>query len=136
MAGIYGNDGTAWAVSPGFQLYNYEFEMTLEDESKKKVPVNEFACALGATKGNRKGSEAGIRLANQKYILIQYNPEKASVYLAREGGGGACVAACNTAIVIGIWNKAAAMSDGKLQNQGDCHELVENMQAYLKGNGY
>lgn len=38
--------------------------MTLEDESKKPVPVNEFTAALEASKGNRKGTEAGIRMAN------------------------------------------------------------------------
>jgi hypothetical protein len=75
-------------------------------------------------------------MANQKYMLIRHNPESNSCYLGREGGGGACIAATNTAIVIGIWNKAATMSDGKLQNAGDCNELTENMAAYLKGNGY
>jgi len=70
------------------------------------VPVNEFTTIFEATKGNRKGSEAGIRMGNQKYMLLKHNPENNSVYLAREGGGGACAARTNTAVVIGIWNKA------------------------------
>lgn len=136
-AAIYGLDGTAWATTPGFQLYTYEHEVPLEDmESTKKVPVNEFQCALEATKGNRKGSEAGIRMANQKYMLIKHNPENNSAYLGREGGGGACVARTKSALIIGIWNKSAVMSDKTLQNAGDCNERVEKMAEYLTSQGY
>jgi hypothetical protein len=46
-------------------------------------------------------------MANQKYMLLQHNASTQVVYLAREGGGGACIARTKTAIVIGIWNKAA-----------------------------
>ena len=112
FAAIYGHDGNKWASSPGFELYSYEFEMTLEDGSKKKVPVHEFKCVFEATKGNRKGSEAGIRIANQKYMFIKHNPEDDSVYLAREHGGGACVVRTKQCIIIGVWNKAATMSNG------------------------
>ena len=135
-AAIYGTDGTLWAASPGFQLYNYAFDLTQEDESKKSVQVNEFTAAHEASKGNRKGTEAGIRMANQKYMLIKHNPESASAYLGREGGGGACIARSNTAIVIGIWNKAGTMSNNQLQNAGDCNDLVEKMAEYLKSNNY
>ena len=113
-AAIYGLDGSLWAASPGFQLYNYNFDMTLEDGSKKPVPVNEFTAAHEASKGNRKGTEAGIRMANQKYMLIKHNPELNSAYLGREGGGGACIARSNTALVIGVWNKVAEMSNKQL----------------------
>ena len=75
-------------------------------------------------------------MANQKYMFIKHNPESSSAYLGREGGGGACIARTNTAVVIGIWNKAAEMSDKKLQNAGDCNESVEKMAEYLKTNGY
>ena len=85
--------------------------MVLEDESKKSVAVNEFTACLEATKGNRKGTEAGIRIANQKYMLIRHNPDNNSAYLGREGGGGACVMRTNTALIIGIWNKTAMMSN-------------------------
>mmetsp|Transcript_6473 Transcript_6473/g.5556 ORF Transcript_6473/g.5556 Transcript_6473/m.5556 type:complete len:137 (-) Transcript_6473:102-512(-) len=104
---IYGLDGTKWAASQGFELYNYEFDMELEDGSTKKVPINEFTCALEATKGNRKGSEAGIRIANQKYMFLRQDPTIKSVYLGRQGGGGACVVQTAQALVIGVWNKSA-----------------------------
>ena len=103
-----------YANSEGFQLYNYTFDLTLEDGSKKSVNVNEFVCALEATKGNRKPSEAGIRMANQKYMLVKHNQENNSAYLGREGGGGACVARTNTVLLIGVWNKSAQMSNGGL----------------------
>ena len=111
FAAIYGLDGNAWATSPGFALYTYEYDLPQEDGSKKKVPVNEFKCVLEATKGNRKGSEAGIRIANQKYMFIKHNPENNSVYLAREGGGGACIVRTAQCVIIGVWNKAGVMSN-------------------------
>ena len=135
-AAIYGLDGTLWAASAGFALHNYEFNLTLEDGTTKKVPVNEFTTALEATKGNRKGSEAGIRMNNQKYMLVKHNPENNSAYLGREGGGGACVARTAQCVVIGVWNKAAVMSNGQLQNAGDCNEQVEKMAAFLTKSGY
>jgi len=110
--------------------------MTLEDGSKKKVNVDEFKTALEATKGNRKGSEAGIRMNNQKYMLVKHNPENNSAYLGREGGGGACVARTTSAVVIGIWNKSSQMSNGQFQNAGDCNEVVEKIAEYLKTQGY
>ena len=135
-AAIYGTDGTPWAASAGFALNKVTFDMEQEDGTKKPVPVDEFVCALEATKGNRKGSEAGIRMNGQKYMMIRHNPESNSVYLSREGGGGACVARTSSAVVIGIWDKTAKMSNDKLQNNGDCNELVEKMGEYLKANGY
>ena len=136
FAAIYGHDGNKWAETPGYSLYTYEFELAQEDGSKKKVPVNEFKSVFEATKGNRKGTEAGIRIANQKYMFIKHNPENNSVYLAREGGGGACAVRTAQCIVIGGWNKAATMSNGKLQNAGDCNDLVEGMAKYLAASGY
>ncbi len=137
FSAIYGvDDGNAWATSPGFALYTYEYEMTLEDGTKKKVPVNEFKCVLEATKGNRKGSEAGIRIANQKYMFIKHNPENNSAYLAREGGGGACVIRTAKTVVVGVWNKAGVMGNKQLQNGGDCNERVEEMGKYLTASGY
>ena len=135
-AGIFGVDGTPWALSAGFSLGNYSYPLQHEDGSTKTVNVNEFVTALEASKGNRKGSEAGIRMGNQKYMLVKHNPENNSAYLGREGGGGACIARTNSAVVVGIWNKAAEMSNKQLQNAGDCNDLTEKMAEYLKTQGY
>ena len=59
FSAIYGHDGNAWATSPGFALYKYEFDLMQEDGTTKKVPVDEFKAVFAATSGNRKGSEAG-----------------------------------------------------------------------------
>ena len=136
FSAIYGHDGNAWATAPGFALYKYQFDLLQEDGSTKKVDVDEFKAVLAATSGNRKGSEAGIRIANQKYMFIKHNPENNSAYLAREGGGGACVIRTAQCVIIGVWNKAASMSNKQLQNAGDCNELVEKMAEYLKTSGY
>ena len=98
--------------------------------------VNEFQTIAEAARGNRKASEAGIRMANQKYMFVKHNPESNSVYLGREGGGGACVVRTKQCVVVGIWNKSATMSNGKLQNGGDCNELVEKMGIFLANSGY
>ena len=136
FAAIYGLDGNAWATSPGFALYSYQFDMPQEDGTTKKVNVEEFKAVLAATGGNRKGSEAGIRIANQKYMFVKHNPENSSVYLAREGGGGAVAIKTNQTVTIGVWNKAAVMSNGQPQTAGDCAILVEKMGEYLIANGY
>ena len=75
-------------------------------------------------------------MGNQKYMLVKHVPETNSAYLGREGGGGACVTRTNTAVVIGIWNKAGQMSNGQLQNAGDCNDLTEKMGEYLRSQGY
>lgn len=110
--------------------------MPTEDGGKKSVAVDEFKAVLEATKGNRKACEAGIRIANQKYMMIKHNPENNSVYLAREGGGGACAIRTAQTVIVGVWNKAATMSNGQLQTAGACNELVENMAKYLGQSGY
>ena len=69
-------------------------------------------------------------------MMIVHNPDKNSVYLAREGGGGACISRTAQTLVIGVWNKVAEMSNGKTQNNGDCNEVVEKMAEYLTANSY
>ncbi len=105
-AGIYGMDGTPWACSANFKLTAYDFDVTIEDGSTKKVPVNEFYCAQQAVKGNRRPCEAGVRMLGKKFMLLQHNPSVKSAYLAMEGGGGACICETKSAIVISVWDKA------------------------------
>ena len=69
-------------------------------------------------------------------MFVKHNPENNSVYLGRDGGGGACIVRTGQTIVIGVWNKAAVMSDGLPQTQGNCNELVENMAKFLVTSGY
>ena len=92
---VYGHDGAAWATSPQFQLATYEFDQPQEAGGTKKVQCNEHAALMKAVTGDRKGGqECGIRICNQKYMMIR-NDEKDGIkfcVLGRQGGGGACVA--------------------------------------------
>jgi hypothetical protein len=91
---------------------------------------------LKATDGNRKGSEAGIRMANQKYMLIKHNAENNSAYLGREGGGGACIVRTKQCVIVGVWSKSAEKSNKELQTAGDCNELTERVARFLTESGY
>ena len=135
-AAIYGLDGTCWAKTAAFNLSSYKFDLEDEEGKKKSVDVNEFVTALEASKGNRKGSEAGIRMNNEKYMLIQHNADADTAYLGKAGGGGACIARTNTAVIITVWNKKLEMSNKQLQNPGLCNEVTEKMQAFLKGQNF
>ena len=63
-AAIFGLDGALWAGSKDFQLGQYDYKVPTEEGGEKAVTVNEFTAALEASKGNRKPTEAGIRLNN------------------------------------------------------------------------
>ena len=137
-AALIGNDGTPWAATAGFALGQYDFQLENEEGAKESVPVNEFKIVEAALNGNRKLCKAGIRMNNEKYMFIKHNGEDdpVSVYLSRQGGGGACLAKANTCIVVGVWAKATEMSNKQEQTQGKCNELVEKMAAYLKTQGF
>ena len=42
-------------------------------------------------------------------------------------GGGACVAKTAQALLVGVWRKDQPMSNGKMQNTGDCESCVLNV---------
>ena len=106
MAAIYGNDGELWAQDPeGFQLYNnytHEVEDPMTGETKS-FDFNEFECLKAAANGDAKGGmgEAGIRLCNEKYVLInngrigETDDGMLYVNLARKNGGGVTVVITN-----------------------------------------
>ena len=52
---------------------------------------------------------AGVRMGNQKYVM--QTAEDGVAQLTRLGGGGACVARTKQAVVIGLWDKTALMSN-------------------------
>ena len=140
FACLYGHDGNAWAVSQGFQLATYEFDMPQEDMSTKKVICNEHAALMKATGGDRKGGqECGIRICNQKYMFLRADQTSEGVkfcVLTRQGGGGACVAKTDKVLIVGVWGKDVPMSNGKTQNTGDCEKNVCNVAHILKNAGF
>ena len=102
---------------------------------------------MKATDGDRKGGqECGIRICNQKFMMLR-NDEKDGVkfcVLGRAGGGGACVAKTQKALLVGVWGKdndgknaaACTMSNGKAQNVGDCEKCVMQTAKSLYDAGY
>jgi len=86
-AAIYGKaDGVLYASHPpGFKLDEYQHDVAQEDGSTKPAQVNEFKCALEASKGNRSGgSGAGIRLQKTKFMFLRPSPGlEAGAYLSR-----------------------------------------------------
>ena len=134
-AAIYGIDGTPWVTSsdwPG--LKEYEFQVEQEDGSFQPCKVNEWYCVQKATAGDRKPCPAGIRFINTKFMFIK--SEEGTTYLSKQGGGGACLSRTKNAILIGVWDKNAVMSNNTPQNSGDCNGQVEKVAKFLKEQGY
>merc|ERR1712060_31147 len=119
-AAIIGNDGTPWAHTAGWPaLTEYDFE--LEGlEGTTNVKVNEFKAALMVAGGNRNPTAAGVRLGGMKYVMTNHDPDVNLAILTKTGGGGASIMKTKNAIVIGMWNKEAIMTNNVNQNAGDC----------------
>ena len=136
-AAIYGIDGSPWTHSAKWpMLQEYEHPLEQEDGSVQNIHVNEFQSALKVAKGTRNPTAAGIRMGNRKFAMVKYEDEAKLAILSRAGGGGACIGLSNNAIVIGIWDKEALMSNNQNQNSGDCVMNVEKIVNSIKQYGY
>jgi hypothetical protein len=136
-AGIFGNDGSSWAWSPGFPEFKaYDYNMEGMDGSITPVPINEHQCCLDASQGKRTPSDAGgIRIGNVKYMFINYDDTNKCVQLSKSGGG-ACIAAAGTCFIVGFWTKDKAMAPKGVQTASACAEQVQNMAAFLSEQGF
>ena len=94
----------------------YDHEIEELDGTKRNVPVNEFICAIAASKGQRGGGNdgAGIRMDGKKFMLIRPSPEVDHGGYLSCSGGGATVASTEKIVIIGIWDKEEKMSNGNL----------------------
>lgn len=102
-AAIYGHDGTQWALAgtfPGLTTYDHPLEQM--DGSTQNVNCNEVAAAMGAADGNRRPTEAGIRMGGKKFMLT-YKDDETAVAQLTTSGGGACCGKTTTAVVVGLW---------------------------------
>ena len=78
MAALYGQNGTGWMWSEGFPDLNQNTSVTIEGLSEadtKVIQVNEFDTVLKASGGERKPSEAGIRIGGEKYMMVTHDAE-------------------------------------------------------------
>uniref|UniRef100_A0A7S3HVI3 Profilin n=1 Tax=Favella ehrenbergii TaxID=182087 RepID=A0A7S3HVI3_9SPIT len=133
---IIGNDGSPWATTSNFPgLSEYDFELD-SIEGKQMIKVNEHKAAMAAAAGNRNPSAAGVRLGGHKYVFGTHDPSCNLVTLTKQGGGGASIMKTKNAIVVGIWNKDALMTNNMNQNTGDCAMRVELVANKLKEAGY
>ena len=66
---------------------------------------------MAASAGNRNPTIAGIRMGGMKFMFINHDAECNLTMLGRHGGGGASVMKTKNALVIGIWNKDAIMTN-------------------------
>ena len=138
-AAIYGNDGRCWAYSAAFpELTTYDFVVEGMCESENQtVTINEIDAATKVANGDRKPcGAAGIRLGNQKFMLIAHDDTTKTTQCSKSGGGGACLANLKDATVIAFWEKEGKMSDGQPQTTAHCAEQVAVMTAFLKDQGF
>ena len=84
------------------------------------VKVNEHKAAMQASVGNRTPTAAGIRMGGMKYVLTSHDTSCNLAMLTKQGGGGAAIMKTKNAIVIGMWNKDAVMTNNMNQSSGDC----------------
>ena len=136
-AAIYGNDGSAWAWSPGFpELKIYQFPMEGMDGSITNVEVNEFATILAASQGKRtSGDVGGIRMGNVKFMFVTFDETTKTAQLSMPKGGAA-VAAFNTGFVVAHYTKDKPMVPKGTQTSGQCADQVGAMAAFLTSQGY
>ena len=99
--------------------------------------VDEFQCALKASGGDRKPSEAGIFMGKEKYMFVSHDAASGVAVLSKRGGGGAAICKTATALIIAIYIKDKPCGTaGHYQSSGVCAEQVLAMANYLKGEGF
>jgi len=107
-AGIFGQDGSVWATSPGF-------------------PVNakEVKEIVGGFKDASNLRAHGIHAATEKYFTLKADDR--SIY-GKKGAGGIVCVRTGKAVLLGTY-------DDKIQ-PGQCANVVEKLADYLIENGF
>ena len=129
-AGIFGKaDMQCYAQSGDLQLRAFNAKVAQDDGSEKEVAINEAANLLAYISTSTRPS-GGFWLNNDKYQILR-EMEGPTAYLKR-AKGGACVAATNTLVIIGVFddekNKGASLAA--------CNQAVEGLAEYLRSAGY
>ena len=96
--------------------------------------MNELKCLQAVCQGNRNPTAAGVRLSNQKLLLI--SAEEGVAFMSKSGGGGAIAAKTGKAYVVGFWDKTGIMTDKKNQNSGDVSINVERVAKFMNAAGF
>ncbi|CAF3811333.1 unnamed protein product [Adineta steineri] len=110
QAAIIGQDGSVWAISPGFQLKNGE---------GNKI-VNFFKDPSGT-------SASGMTIAGKKYFTLRADDR--SIYGKKAlGSGGVILVKTSKTVIIGLYEEG--------QQPGNAAAVVEGVADYLINNGY
>jgi len=134
-AAMIGIDGNLWAATPGFSLSKYSAPVVNDDGTSSMAQLDELATLHDVFENHGATSRpGGIRINNEKYFIVAYDPERSVLYL-RKQNGGACVAKSNTAYVIGTFSASLKMNDssrGQIQqNPGAINLACESLQEFL-----
>ncbi|CAG9313531.1 unnamed protein product [Blepharisma stoltei] len=138
-AAIFGAaDLSIWASTPGFALGQYNINVPTDDGvNEESCHVNEVDIFRSVVTTRSAGSKAGIRICNEKYFLVNYDEERHTIYL-KKNGGGACIVKTLQTYIFASWN--GALEHGGVhpgnQNPGLCNERCESLAAYLAGEGF
>ena len=134
-AAIVAHNGTILAATPGFTLGTYVYDMQVDEKTTKKVPIDEKKIITTAVlTGDVSAFEAGVRISNQKYMMVNYDVPTKLAYFSKIGGG-ACAMATKTTIIFASYKNSLMMSDGNPQNPGLCNEVVEKLATtFIKSN--
>ena len=129
------SDGIEWASTPNFSIDKRE--VTIEEIGEIILDEFENISDAFANKGDCTKA-GGIRLNNIKYLMINFDTDKNSMYLRRQKGG-AVIAATNLAYIIATFNAEKKMKkDGveEYQNNGYCAKVVEELAEFFVGVNY
>lgn len=84
-------------------------------------------------------SKVGIRVNNQKYLVIRFDPDMKSLYL-RGKLGGACVCMTNLSIIFASYlDSQIVISESEYpfpQNAGLTNERAESLANFLRMSGF
>lgn len=135
---ISNSDGTIWAASNGFSMGKHSVDSEDNAGNPIKIEVDEFTNLKMAFDNNGETPKnGGIRINNEKYLIVSFDKDKGLLYLKKQGGGAA-VAKSNLAFSIAIFSssKEVSISNGKKepQNPGIVNLAVEALQDFLVSN--
>ncbi|KAG5190138.1 profilin [Tribonema minus] len=134
QAAILGKaDMQIYAQEGGFALYpSYQANVTKEDGTEGVETIDEVSEMLAFfTSGGTKMPKFGIRMNQVKYQLLK-QAEGPLLYL-KCSTGGACVAATNALVIVGIYKGAGNEAQTM---QVHCNATVEALADYLRQSGW
>ena len=132
VCGAY--DGTIWAKTPGFNLYEYEICQDKLEGETEILTVCEPELLLEPFKNNgTMVSDCGMHLNKEKWFIVNYNPDMNSIYLKRPKGG-ACLVKTTQVVLVGFFDEGTVKN--KALNAGNCNKDLEILAEKLRNVGY